>query len=244
MSSTMAISATGLVKRYGVGDASVTALDRVDVELGKGAFTVVMGPSGSGKSSLLHCLAGLDHVDEGTIRLGDIELTALSDKELSVVRRKRIGFVFQSFNLMPTLTAEQNILLPFDLDGAAPDRDWFDLVVDRLGLRDRLGHRPSQLSGGQQQRVACARALLTKPDVIFADEPTGNLDTRSGAEVLTFLRESVDSLGQTVVMVTHDPIAAAHADRALFLVDGAVVADLPDPTVEVLVDALRKLETA
>ncbi|GAA2879118.1 ABC transporter ATP-binding protein [Nonomuraea rubra] len=240
----MAISATGLVKRYGVGDASVTALARVDVELGKGAFTVVMGPSGSGKSSLLHCLAGLDHVDEGTIRLGDIELTALSDKELSVVRRKRIGFVFQSFNLMPTLTAEQNILLPFDLDGAAPDRDWFDLVVDRLGLRDRLGHRPSQLSGGQQQRVACARALLTKPDVIFADEPTGNLDTRSGAEVLTFLRESVDSLGQTVVMVTHDPIAAAHADRALFLVDGAVVADLPDPTVEVLVDALRKLETA
>jgi putative ABC transport system ATP-binding protein len=244
MGSSIAVSAVGLVKRYGLRETSVTALNAVDVALKRGAFTVIMGPSGSGKSSLLHCLAGLDQVDEGTIQLGDIELTALSDKDLSIVRRDKIGFVFQSFNLLPTLTAEQNILLPLELGNVAPDRDWFDLVVTRLSLSDRLGHRPSQLSGGQQQRVACARALLTRPEVIFADEPTGNLDTRSSAEVLAFLRESVDSLGQTVVMVTHDPIAAARADRVLFLVDGAVVADVADPTADVLIDTLKKLETA
>ncbi|WP_260615807.1 ABC transporter ATP-binding protein [Microbispora sp. KK1-11] len=244
MGSSTAVSATGLVKRYGTQESAVTVLNAVDISAKKGTFTVIMGPSGSGKSSLLHCIAGLDRVDEGTIRLGDIELTALSEKELSIVRRDRIGFVFQSFNLLPTLTAEQNILLPLELGGIKPDRDWFDLVVTRLGLHDRLGHRPSQLSGGQQQRVACARALLTKPEVIFADEPTGNLDTRSGAEVLSFLRESVDSLGQTVVMVTHDPIAAARADQVLFLVDGAVVADVADPTADMLIDTLKKLETA
>ncbi|MEU4624728.1 ABC transporter ATP-binding protein [Actinoplanes sp. NPDC023801] len=220
-----AVTATELVKVYGTGDRAVRALDGVSATFTRGRFTAIMGPSGSGKSTFMHCLAGLDTVTSGRITVGDTELTGLSDRALTAVRRDRIGFVFQAFNLLPQLTARQNITLPAELAGRAVDADLFEHVVGVLGIGDRLGHRPSELSGGQQQRVALARALSTRPDVIFADEPTGNLDSRSGAEVLGFLRDSVHRLGQTVVMVTHDPSAAGYADRVLVLADGRIVQD-------------------
>jgi len=202
-----------------------------------------MGPSGSGKSTLMHCLAGLDAVTRGEVYIGDTLVTGLKDKALTRLRREQVGFVFQQFNLLPTLSAEENILLPLSIAGRKPDAGWFDTVIDTVGLRDRLKHRPSQLSGGQQQRVACARALVSRPEVIFADEPTGNLDSRSGAEVLGFLRDSVRRFGQTIVMVTHDPNAASYADRVIFLADGAVVDELRDPTAETVLDTMKRLDT-
>jgi putative ABC transport system ATP-binding protein len=220
-----AVTATDLVKVYGTGDRAVRALDGVSATFARSRFTAIMGPSGSGKSTFMHCLAGLDTVTSGRISIGDTEVTGLSDKALTAVRRDRIGFVFQAFNLLPQLTARQNITLPAELAGRTVDADLFEHVVAVLGIGDRLGHRPSELSGGQQQRVALARALSTRPDVIFADEPTGNLDSKSGAEVLGFLRDSVHRLGQTVVMVTHDPTAAGYADRVLVLGDGRIVQD-------------------
>jgi putative ABC transport system ATP-binding protein len=229
-------------KVYGTGEASVKALRGVSVALARAEFTAIMGPSGSGKSTLMHCLAGLDTVSQGDVYLGDEKLTGLSDAGLTKLRRERVGFVFQQFNLLPTLTAAENILLPLAIAGRKPDRDWYATVVDAVGLRDRLDHRPAQLSGGQQQRVACARAMVTRPDVIFADEPTGNLDSRSGAEVLGFLRDSVRQFGQTVVMVTHDPTAASYADRVLFLADGVVVTELPHPTPEAILDTMKRLD--
>jgi putative ABC transport system ATP-binding protein len=237
----IAIRAAGLRKVYGRGETGVVALDEVDVGFGRGAFTAIMGPSGSGKSTLMHCLAGLDAVTAGQVWLGDTELTSLNDTQLTRLRRERVGFVFQSFNLLPVLDARANILLPIRLAGRTPDQAWFDDVVDRLGLADRLRHRPSELSGGQQQRVAIARALLSRPDVVFADEPTGNLDSRSGAEVLSLLRSSVRETGQTVVMVTHDPAAACYADRVVLLADGRLAGEIVAPTTDTVLDALRNL---
>ncbi|GAA1014773.1 ABC transporter ATP-binding protein [Acrocarpospora pleiomorpha] len=237
-----AVVAKGLTKIYGQGDAAVHALRGVDVNFATGAFTAIMGPSGSGKSTLMHCLAGLDTVTEGSVTVGDTEITRLSDKQLTLLRRERVGFVFQAFNLLPTLTAEQNIRLPLEIAGRQADQVLFDRVIDTVGLRDRLSHKPSELSGGQQQRVAVARALISKPQVIFADEPTGNLDSRSGAEVLAFLRHSVRELGQTIVMVTHDPGAASYADRVIFLRDGLMVSELVEPTPQTVLDTLLKLE--
>jgi putative ABC transport system ATP-binding protein len=236
-----AVRVADLVKVYGAGEAAVRALDGISVEFESGRFTAIMGPSGSGKSTLMHCAAGLDTVTSGTVFLGDTRLTGLSDKALSRLRRERVGFVFQSFNLLPTLTAAQNIRLPLELAGRRPDREWFEHVVGALGLADRLSHLPAQLSGGQQQRVACARALLPRPEVIFADEPTGNLDSRAGAGVLEFLRRCVRELGQTVVMVTHEPNAAAYADRVVLLADGRLVDDLTSPSADRVLDALRRL---
>lgn len=230
-------------KVYGAGEAQVTALQGVSLSLAQGAFTAIMGPSGSGKSTLMHCLAGLDTVTRGEVFVGDTRVTGLGDRGLTRLRRQQVGFVFQQFNLLPTLTARENILLPLSIAGRRPDQQWFDTVVDAVGLDGRLGHRPSQLSGGQQQRVACARALVTRPEVVFADEPTGNLDSRSGAEVLGFLRESVRAFGQTVVMVTHDPAAASYADRVVFLADGQVVEELTDPTAETVLDTMKRLDT-
>nr|WP_223184937.1 ABC transporter ATP-binding protein [Streptomyces sp. CBMA152] len=235
----VAARARALTKAYGTGETTVLALDSVDVDIARGRFTAVMGPSGSGKSTLMHCLAGLDSVSAGQVWLGDTEITGLKDRELTRLRRDRIGFMFQAFNLLPTLTAAENITLPMDIAGRKPDREWLEQVIDTLGLRDRLKHRPAQLSGGQQQRVACARALASRPELIFADEPTGNLDSRAGAEVLTFLREAVDRLSQTVVMVTHDPVAAGGADLVLFLADGRIVDEMPRPTAEAVLDRLR-----
>jgi putative ABC transport system ATP-binding protein len=237
-----AVRADDLHKSYGKGDTAVTALAGVTVALDTGRFTAVMGPSGSGKSTLMHCLAGLDHVDAGEVRIGSTSLVGLGDKALTALRRDRVGFVFQQFNLLPTLTAEENVLLPLAIAGRRPDREWFDEVIEAVGLADRLGHRPGELSGGQQQRVACARALVTRPDVVFADEPTGNLDSRSGAEVLGFLQRSVREFGQTVVMVTHDPAAASYADRVVFLADGLLVDDMDDPTSERVLDRLKAFE--
>jgi putative ABC transport system ATP-binding protein len=231
-------------KVYGSGEAQVVALRAVSVELRRGEFTAIMGPSGSGKSTLMHCLAGLDTVTRGEVFIGDTKLTGLSDAGLTRLRRDQVGFVFQQFNLLPTLTAHENIVLPLAIAGRKPDRAWYDTVIDTVGLRDRLGHKPSQLSGGQQQRVACARALVSRPEVVFADEPTGNLDSRSGAEVLGFLRRSVGEFGQTIVMVTHDPNAASYADRVIFLADGAVVAELADPSADAVLDTMKKLDTA
>jgi putative ABC transport system ATP-binding protein len=231
-------TATDATKTYGTRDAVVHALDGVSVNFESGRFTAMMGPSGSGKSTLLHCLAGLDTLTSGSIRIGDIDLAGLKDRELTLLRRDRIGFVFQSFNLIPTLNALENITLPMSLAGRKPDTAWLDHVVDTVGLRTRLTHRPSELSGGQQQRVAVARALASRPEIIFADEPTGNLDSRAGAEILTFLRNAVRELSQTVVMVTHDPTAAAYADRAVFLADGHIVGDLADPTAATVLDRL------
>jgi putative ABC transport system ATP-binding protein len=236
-----AVSAAEVSKVYGKGDAAVHALRGVTVGFARGAYTAIMGPSGSGKSTLMHCLAGLDTVSGGRIRLGEDEITGMSDRRLTLLRRDRAGFVFQAFNLLPTLTAEENILLPLRMAGRKPDRAWFDQVVDVVGLRDRLRHRPSELSGGQQQRVACARALVTRPEVIFADEPTGNLDSTSGAEVLGFLRTSVREMGQTIVMVTHDPVAASYADRVVFLRDGLIVDELNAPTPGTVLDRLKHL---
>jgi putative ABC transport system ATP-binding protein len=218
-----------LTKTYGEGQAKVVALDEVTLDLCAGEFTAVMGPSGSGKSTLLHCCAALDSATSGSVYLGDTDLTRLKDKDLTRLRRDRIGFVFQSFNLVPTLTAEENITLPMAIAGRRPDQEWYDAVIETVELRDRLGHRPSELSGGQQQRVAVARALVSRPDIVFADEPTGNLDSRSGAEVLGLLRRCVDEYGQTIVMVTHDPVAAAYTDRVLFLADGRLVDELRQP---------------
>ncbi|CAM5246575.1 ABC transporter ATP-binding protein [Streptomyces aurantiogriseus] len=235
----VAARARGLTKAYGSGETTVLALDSVDVGIVRGRFTAVMGPSGSGKSTLMHCLAGLDTVSAGQVWLGDTEITGLKERELTRLRRDRIGFMFQSFNLIPTLNALENITLPMDIAGQKPDQKWLDQVIDTLGLRNRLKHRPSQLSGGQQQRVACARALASRPELIFADEPTGNLDSRAGLEVLAFLREAVDSLGQTVVMVTHDPGAAAHSDLVLFLADGRIVDEMGQPTAEAVLERMR-----
>ncbi|MEU4480379.1 ABC transporter ATP-binding protein [Micromonospora sp. NPDC023966] len=238
----VAVTARELRKEYGSGLSRVVALDGVDLDLAAARFTAVMGPSGSGKSTLLHCLAGLDRPSAGTVRIGDADLARLDDRRLTRLRRDRIGFVFQKFNLLPTLTAEENIVLPLAIAGRRPDPEWLNRVVAAVGLTDRLRHRPAELSGGQQQRVAVARALVTRPWVIFADEPTGNLDSRSGAEVLRLLREAVDTLGQTVVMVTHDPTAAAHADRVVFLADGRLVEELHAPTAGQVIDALTRLE--
>jgi putative ABC transport system ATP-binding protein len=238
----VAAAARGLTKAYGSGETAVLALDAVDVDIARGRFTAVMGPSGSGKSTLMHCLAGLDTVSSGRVWLGGTEITGLKERELTRLRRDRIGFMFQSFNLIPTLNALENITLPMDIAGRAPDREWLDRVVDTLGLRDRLRHRPSQLSGGQQQRVACARALASRPELIFADEPTGNLDSRAGLEVLGFLREAVDDLGQTVVMVTHDPGAAAHSDVVLFLGDGRIVDEMERPTAEAVLERMKRFD--
>ncbi|MGP3982989.1 ABC transporter ATP-binding protein [Streptomyces sp. KR80] len=235
----IAARASSLSKAYGSGETAVLALDAVDVAIARGRFTAVMGPSGSGKSTLMHCLAGLDSVSSGQVWLGETEITRLSERELTRLRRDHVGFVFQSFNLLPTLNAAENITLPMDIAGRKPDAAWLDRVIDTLRLRDRLGHRPAQLSGGQQQRVACARALASRPELIFADEPTGNLDSRSGLELLEFLREAVDQLGQTVVMVTHDPGAAAHADLVLFLADGRIVDEMPRPTAEAVLERMR-----
>ncbi|MBV9830412.1 MAG: ABC transporter ATP-binding protein, partial [Marmoricola sp.] len=221
-----------LTKVYGSGAAEVRALDGVTLDVAAGEFTAVMGPSGSGKSTLMHCCAALDTPTSGQVFLGDTELGHLDDKALTRLRRERIGFVFQSFNLVPTLTAEENILLPLRLARRDPDAAWYDSVVDTVDLRDRLGHKPNQLSGGQQQRVAVARALVSRPAIVFADEPTGNLDSRSGAEVLALLRRSVTDFGQTIVMVTHDPVAASYADRVVFLADGHIVDEMTEPTAE------------
>ena len=237
-----AVRAVDVTKVFGEGGTRVVALEDVNAEFGRGQFTAIMGPSGSGKSTLMHCLAGLDSVTSGTVFLGDTQLTGLDDKALTALRRDRIGFVFQSFNLVPTLTALENIRLPLDLAGSSPDSGWLDTVIDTVGLRDRLSHHPSELSGGQQQRVACARALAGRPDVVFADEPTGNLDSRASGEILGFLRRSVDESGQTIVMVTHDPVSASYADRALFLVDGRIVADLASPTAAKVLDQMKKLD--
>ena len=230
-----------LSKVYGRGETEVVALDRVTLDLARGEFTAIMGPSGSGKSTLMHCAAGLDAVSGGEVYIGDTSLGTLKDKALTTLRRDRVGFIFQSFNLVPTLTAEENIVLPLAIAGRRPDPAWFATVIDTVSLGDRLSHRPSELSGGQQQRVACARALMSRPEIIFADEPTGNLDSQSGAEVLGFLRRSVDDFGQTIVMVTHDPGAAAYADRVVFLVDGALVEELSEPTRERVLETMGRL---
>lgn len=239
---TAAVSAEHAVKIYGEGPTRVRALAGVTIAFERARFSGIMGPSGSGKSTLLHCLAGLDTLTEGEIRLGDVALGGLSDRELTLLRRTRVGFVFQAYNLVPTLTAEENITLPLDIAGRDPDEAWLARVVEVLELGDRLGHRPSELSGGQQQRVAVARALASRPEVIFADEPSGNLDSRSGNQLLTLLRRAVDEFGQTVVMVTHDPGAAAYADRVVFLGDGLVVDEITDPTTESILDRVKRLE--
>jgi putative ABC transport system ATP-binding protein len=229
------------VKRYGSGQAAVTALAGVSIEIPAGSFTAVMGPSGSGKSTLMQCMAGLDAVDEGRAWIGGAEITSLSDKNLTRLRRDRIGFVFQAFNLLPVLTAADNITLPLDIAGRDPDQEWMASVIDAVGLADRLTHRPSELSGGQQQRVAIARALVSRPAILFADEPTGNLDSRASAEVLDLLRRCVADFGQTVVMVTHDPVAASYAQRVVFLADGQIVGTLDAPTPSAVLDRMRSL---
>jgi putative ABC transport system ATP-binding protein len=238
---TIAARTVDAVKRYGTGPTAVTALDGVSVELPAGAFTAVMGPSGSGKSTLMHAVAGLDTLTSGEVHIGEVELGSLSERQLTRLRRDRIGFVFQAFNLVPTLTALENVTLPMDLAGRTPDTDWLSTVIDTVGLANRLHHRPSELSGGQQQRVAVARALAARPDIVFADEPTGNLDSRTGAEILDFVRRAVRELGQTVVMVTHDPVAASYAHRVLFLADGRIVDHLDDPTPEAVLDRMKQL---
>jgi len=235
---TPAVQVGGLTKTYGAGDALVRALDDVTLDLYAGEFTAIMGPSGSGKSTLLHVCAALDTADAGSVLLGEHDLSRMNDRQLTALRRDEIGFVFQAYNLVPTLTAAENITLPLSIAGRRPDPEWYATVVDTVGLGDRLDHRPNELSGGQQQRVAVARALVSRPRVVFADEPTGNLDSRASAEVLELLRRSVDDHGQTVVMVTHDPVAAAYTDRVVFLGDGRVVDELRDPTQERVLDIM------
>ncbi len=244
MTSEAAARVVHLTKTYGAGNAQVRALDDVTVEFAAGEFTAVMGPSGSGKSTLMHCCAALDTADSGEVRLGSTVLNGLSDNELTRLRRDEIGFIFQSFNLVPTLTARENILLPLSIAGRSPEKAWFDSVIETVGLGDRLHHKPKELSGGQQQRVAVARALVSRPSIVFADEPTGNLDSQSGAEVLNLLRRSVDQHGQTIVMVTHDPVAAAHTDRVLFLADGTVVDELRDPDREQVLEVMTAMTAA
>jgi putative ABC transport system ATP-binding protein len=236
-----AARAAELGKTYGAGEVAVRALDDVTVQFERGRFTAVMGPSGSGKSTLMHCMAGLDSPTSGRAFVGGQEIGLLDDAALTELRRDRVGFVFQAFNLVPTLTAAENITLPIDLAGGSTDRAWFDDLVAQLGIADRLSHRPSELSGGQQQRIACARALIRRPELIFADEPTGNLDSNASAELLTFLRRSVSNQGQSVVMVTHDPLAAAYADRVVFLADGKVVGELPSPTADAVLEQMKQL---
>jgi putative ABC transport system ATP-binding protein len=236
-----AARAIDLVKTYGAGEVAVRALDGVNVEFERGRFTAVMGPSGSGKSTLMHCMAGLDVPSSGRTFVGGDEVGLLDDGALTQLRRDRIGFVFQSFNLVPTLTAEENITIAADLGGEQVDREWFDALVHQLRLADRLSHRPGELSGGQQQRVACARALIGRPELIFADEPTGNLDSNASAEVLEFLRRAVSQHGQSIVMVTHDPLAAAYADRVVFMADGKLVAELRSPTADAVLEQMKRL---
>jgi putative ABC transport system ATP-binding protein len=238
-----AAHAVELRKTYGTGQATVHALAGIDVTFARGRFTAVMGPSGSGKSTLMHCMAGLDRPTSGQSYVGDIDIGALDDKGLTQMRRDHIGFVFQSFNLVPTLTAGENITLPVDLAGRKVDKEWFDYLVDQLGIADRLSHRPSEMSGGQQQRCACARALINRPDLVFADEPTGNLDSNSTTEMLSFLRRSVNEFGQSIVMVTHDPHGAAYADRVVFLADGNIVDELSEPTADSVLERIRTLGT-
>jgi putative ABC transport system ATP-binding protein len=239
VTTTLAAHAGDLVKVYGSGDTAVSALRGVSVEFPRGGFSAVMGPSGSGKSTLMHCLAGLDSVTSGQVFIGEVEITRLDDKALTRLRRDKVGFVFQQYNLLPTLTAEENITLPLDIAHRTPDKSWMDTIISAVGLGRRLNHRPAELSGGEQQRVACARALLGRPDVVFADEPTGNLDSRSSAEVLKFLRRSVDEFGQTIVMVTHDPAAAAYSDRVVFLSDGL---EMTAPTADRVLDRMKSID--
>ncbi len=238
---TAAARMIGGTKVYGDGDTEVRALDGVDVEFEKGRFTAIMGPSGSGKSTLMHCSAGLDDLTSGTVHIGDEELGRLSERDLTLLRRDKIGFVFQSYNLIPTLTAEENLTLPLDLAGRKPDTSWMVEIVETVGLQDRLHHRPDELSGGQQQRVAVARALMSRPEIVFADEPTGNLDSVTGGEVLDFLRGAVNDLGQTLVVVTHDANAAARADRVLFLADGHIVDEMTDPDADRILDRIKAI---
>jgi putative ABC transport system ATP-binding protein len=238
----VAARAVGLSKVYGEGDAAVRALDDVSVDFERARYTAIMGPSGSGKSTLLHCMAGLDTPTSGQVFIGDVDLTMLSEKALTLLRRRSVGFVFQAYNLVPTLTASENITLPLDIAGEEPDKAWFDEVVDTVGIRDRLSHRPAELSGGQQQRVAGARALVSRPEIVFADEPTGNLDSKASHEILEFLRSAVTDHGQTIVMVTHDASAASFADRIVFLGDGRVVDEMVEPTTERILDRLKSLE--
>ncbi|WP_053725051.1 ABC transporter ATP-binding protein [Streptomyces sp. WM6378] len=238
----VAARAIELSKVYGTGETQVVALDQVTVDFRQGEFTAIMGPSGSGKSTLMHCVAGLDSFSSGSVRIGETELGSLKDKQLTQLRRDKIGFIFQAFNLLPTLTALENITLPMDIAGRKPNKQWLDQVISMVGLADRLGHRPTQLSGGQQQRVAVARALASQPEIIFGDEPTGNLDSRSGAEVLGFLRNSVRELGQTVVMVTHDPVAASYADRVIFLADGRIVDEMLRPSADGVLDRMKAFD--
>jgi putative ABC transport system ATP-binding protein len=239
---TPAARAVGATKIYGEGDTAVTALDDVTVEFAPGQFTAIMGPSGSGKSTLMHCLAALDDLTAGSVFLGDTELTGMGDRQLTELRRDKIGFIFQSFNLIPTLTARENITLPAAIAGRKTDAEWFDQVVEILGIGDRLSHRPSEMSGGQQQRVAAARALASQPEIIFGDEPSGNLDSKSGAELLGFMRQAVDVFGQTIIMVTHDATSASYADRIVFLADGRIVDEMFDPTAEKVLDRIKTLE--
>ncbi|MEO5305416.1 MULTISPECIES: ABC transporter ATP-binding protein [Corynebacterium] len=239
---TAAARAVDLFKQYGQGDTAVTALDHVDVEFARNTFTAIMGPSGSGKSTLMHTMAGLDSATSGSAFIGDTDMSQLSDKDITALRRDRLGFIFQSFNLVPTLTAAENITLPTDIAGNKVDKAWFDEVTTRLGLSHRLSHRPAELSGGQQQRVACARALVSRPEIIFGDEPTGNLDSNSSAEVLDILRTAVDKDGQTVVIVTHDAKAASYADRVVFLADGRLVNELMNPTMESIHAVMAEIE--
>jgi putative ABC transport system ATP-binding protein len=243
VTATPAARAVDLTKTYGKGDVVVRALDGVNIEFQRACFTAVMGPSGSGKSTLMHCMAGLDTPTSGHTFVGDLEISRLDDAGLTQMRRERVGFVFQSFNLVPTLTAGENITLPADLAGTKVDKAWFDYLVQQLGIADRLSHRPTELSGGQQQRTACARALISRPDLVFADEPTGNLDSAASAEVLGFLRRAVQDNGQSIVMVTHDPHGAAYADRVVFLADGRVVGDLASPTADSVLDQMMKLRS-
>ena len=228
-------------KIYGTGEAEVRALNGINVQFQTSRLTAIMGPSGSGKSTLLHCMAGLDRLTSGQIFLGDVEISRASEKELTLIRRDRLGFIFQSYNLIPTLTALENMTLPMSLAGRKPDPEWLNTIVTTVRLADRLKHRPAELSGGQQQRVAVGRALLSRPEIVFADEPTGNLDSRSGAEILTFMRKAVDDLGQTIVMVTHDPIAASYADRVVFLADGAIVDEVNNPDTDSIIDKMKNL---
>ena len=237
-----AARADGAVKVYGDGEAQVRALNGIDVAFAAKEFTAIMGPSGSGKSTLMHCLAGLDSLTEGRVFIGDTDLGLLDDDDLTRLRRDQVGFVFQAYNLVPTLNALENITLPMAIAGRQPDQDWVDRIIDTIGIRDRLHHRPTELSGGEQQRVAAARALAGRPDIIFADEPSGNLDSSSGAELLGFMRDAVKQLGQTIVMVTHDPAAAGFADRVVFLADGVVVGEMLEPTRERILDHIKLLE--
>jgi putative ABC transport system ATP-binding protein len=238
---TIAARAVDASKIYGQGEATVRALDHITVDFEAGIYTAIMGPSGSGKSTLLHCIAGLDRLTSGHVFLGDIEISKLPEKELTKVRRDRIGFVFQAYNLIPTLNAMENITLPMALAGRKPDEQWLQVVIETVGLRDRLKHRPAELSGGQQQRVAVARALASRPQIIFADEPTGNLDSRASSEILNFMQRAVREFGQTIVMVTHDPIAASYSDRVVFLADGKIVAEILEPTTDAVLDLMRSL---